>query len=81
MISFVEAAKRLQNTYPTRQITQALDYDSKWFLFMAVENPNAIDYDSPWYAVNKHTGAVRTFNPIDQLEKFIDAMHNRRVVV
>lgn len=78
-MSLTEAKMHLKMKYPSRQVMQAIDYDDSWYLLMAVEDPESIDYDSPWYAVNKRTGDVRTFNPIDQLEKFTDALYNRRV--
>lgn len=78
MITLSDAQQYLKRKHPSRTITMSLDYDRDWYLFMAVEDPNSIDYDSPWYAVNKSTGSVRSFNPIDQLEKFTEALYNRR---
>ena len=79
MLNVQQAINALRKTYPKRQITQAIDYDSKWFLFLAVENPDRVDFDSPYYAVDKQTGAVRSYSPVDDLEKFTDAVYTRQI--
>lgn len=79
MLNVKQAMNSLKKKYPKRQVTQAIDYDKTWFLFLAVEDPNKIDYDSPYYAVHKQTGKVCSYNPVDELEKFTDAIDNRQI--
>lgn len=77
MVSEKKAVSILLNKYPKKKVTQIIDYDSKWFLLLAVENPNKVDFDSPYFAVNKQSGAIRSYSPIDDLDKFTEAIQNR----
>lgn len=79
MLTYKQAAAVLLKKYPQKKITMAIDYDSKWFIFMVVEDENSIDLDSPFYAVNKHTGDIRTYSPVDDLEKYTEAVYNHRI--
>lgn len=72
-----EAVKILKKKYPKKTVTMAIDYDSKWFLFLVVDDPNKMDEDSPFYAVNKKTGAIRSYSPIDDLDNYTEAVQNR----
>lgn len=77
MNNLKECLQILQNKFPNKIPTQAIDYDSNWFLVMAVDDPTSIDYDSPWYAINKSNGAIRNYSPIDDIENFTKAIRNR----
>jgi hypothetical protein len=78
MINIVDASKKLLSVHPERNITAGYDYDEKWWLFEAVEN-DEVDYDSPYYVVNKITGDVRTYSPIEELDKFDYVLNNKRI--
>lgn len=71
--------KSFYKKYPKRTITSAIDYDQKWYLFLAVENPKEIDYDCPIFAVNKQNGEVRSYSPMDELEKYTNAVRRRSI--
>ena len=73
-----DAIERVKQKYPKRKATQIIDYDNSWYLVAAVEG-NSVDFDSPYFAVNKHTGIIRTYSPIDDLEKFTEAIQERAI--
>lgn len=79
MLTYKQAAAVLLKKYPQKKITMAIDYDSKWFIFMAVDDENSIDLDSPFYAVNKRTGDIRTYSPVDDLDNYTNAVQNRMI--
>ena len=79
MIDVKQAASALKQKYPNRRITNAMDYDSAWWLFEAPEGDN-VDYDCPLFAVNKRTGAVRTYS-MNDMDAFTDAYLNRRIQI
>lgn len=78
MLSKNDAIRILRRKYPQRRPTQFIDYDNDWFLIAAVEG-NSMDFDSPYFAINKQSGVIKTYSPIDDLEKFTDAIQNRAV--
>lgn len=77
MVGEKKAISLLLNKYPNKKVTQVIDYDSNWFLLLAVDNFNKVDFDSPYFAINKYTGAIRSYSPIDDLDKFTEAIQNR----
>lgn len=78
MLTKNDAIQRVKQRYPKRKATQIIDYDDHWWLIAAPEG-NAVDFDSPYFAVNKKTGIVRTYSPMDDLEKFTEAIQERAI--
>ena len=79
MIDVKQAASALKQKYPKRRIVNAMDYNTSWWLFEAVEG-NGIDYDCPLFAVNKRTGTVRAYS-MNDMDAFTDAYLNRRIKI
>lgn len=76
MLTKHDAVKKIKEKYPKRRPTQVIDYDDHWFL-VAAPSGNDTDFDSPYFAVNKRVGIVRTYSPLDDLEKFTEAIQER----
>lgn len=70
-----EAANNLRKIHNKLTVTSCKDYDSNYYIFTALEDPNEIDYNCPMYAVNKRTGKVTYFTPMEDLDKFLDAKY------
>lgn len=79
MISVKKAAEYLRKKAPELTIIKAVDYDSKYYLFSAVENPNEPDFNDPYYVVDKNTGEVYSFSPMKELPKFLTALHTKTI--
>lgn len=74
MISLEKAKVLFKQKYPKREVMKIMDYDSVWYLFEAVEDRNVRDFDSPFFAVNKQTGTVRTYSPMDDIDNFMSVV-------
>lgn len=77
MINAEKAIALVHKKYPKRTAVQIIDYSSKRFLVAAVENTETTDLDSPYFAVDKQTGEIRTYSPVDDLERFTAAIQTR----
>ena len=60
-------------------VTTVVDYDNNSFLVEAMEDLDNPDKNDPWYRVNKKTGKTTPFSPMFEMDKFFDAIENRRV--
>ena len=76
MIDSKQAVTNFKRKYPSQQVTAIIDYDSHWWIVEAPEN-GELDYNLPYYGVNKQNGAIKTFTPMEDIEKFTNALRNR----
>lgn len=72
-----EAYSSFMKKHPGLTVTEAAEYDDKYFLFVAVEDPDRIDYGDPFYLIDRKTGEIKNFSPIDDLDKFEEALDER----
>lgn len=68
--------KKVESTFPGVKVKEIFDYSGEWYMVMATDKDD-IDYNSPYYLVGKTNGRVCTFNPLDDLDKFDDALKNK----
>ena len=81
MIGPSKAAALLKQKYPNLTVTAGADYNRRYYLFVAVENPGKPDFNAPYYAVDKRTGAVSSFCPTADLDGFFDAFEKRSIKI
>ena len=65
--------ERLTKVFPGIKLRELFDYDDRYYLVIATEK-EGVDYNCPYYLVDKYEGAVHAFNPLDDLDKFDDAL-------
>ena len=80
MINVQQAIANLNRKYPDRKVTGAIDYDSYWWLLEAPEKGKC-DLDSPFFAVNKQTGAIKTYSPMADIDKFSEVYPDKLIEV
>ncbi len=81
MIETKEAKKIIEDKFPELTVTGGCDYDEFYYVFEAVKDVNKTDYNCPYYAVSKNNGRVYSFTPMEDLDKFFDAMDERPLTV
>ena len=79
MITLKDAIKALDKKWPGLTVVDAIDYDEKYYVLTAVENPKEVDYNDPYYAVDKKTGDVYSFDPTSDLPKFARASYEKKL--
>ena len=73
-MTIAEARTILQKKFPGKVIKKAADFDKDNFIFIAMDKGHTTEVSDPNYLVNKKTGSVRQFNPLEDLDKFIAAV-------
>lgn len=79
MISVKKAYALLKEKFPKRTVTEAAEYDNRFWVFVAVEDPNQMDFGNPFYLVDKRSGEIHNFSPVNDPNKFNDAFLNRGI--
>lgn len=75
MISAKEAYYLLKKKHPELTIIEASLYDKEWYLFLAVEDPNAKEnFSDPFYLVNKNTKEIKPFVPMTNMRKYNESI-------
>ena len=74
MMTIGEARGVLQKKFPDKVIKKAAEYDKDNFIFIAMDKGHDTEVSDPNYLVNKKTGSIRQFNPMENLDKFIAAV-------
>lgn len=74
-----EAHDIFKKANPKLTITEMLNYSDKYYVITALENPNENDFNDPYFAVDKKTGKITRYFPMDDFENFIDARQHRQV--
>lgn len=70
-----EAYKLFIKKHGNLTVTECIDY-GKYYVFVAVEDPEKVDISDPYYAVDKKTGEVGYFSPAGDIEKWVAACVN-----
>lgn len=81
MIKFItakEAYGLLKKQFPNLNVFSVLDYDDNNYAFSGSDG-NYIGPESQNYLVNKRTGVIKYFSPMEDIEKFTDAIDNRSI--
>ena len=73
-----EAYNLLNKKFPNLNVFSILDYDDNNYAFSGSDG-NYIGPESQNYLVNKRTGAIKYFSPMEDIEKFTDAIDNRSI--
>lgn len=81
MITSVEAARLLKNEYPKRKIVEAAVYNSKYYLFIALEDISKPDPNDPCFLVDMKSGKIIQISPTMDIQKYSDALLNHRIEV
>ncbi len=81
MINANKAKEIMKRKLPDLTVTSGCDYDEEFFVFEAVKDVNKTDYNCPYYAVSKQVGEVYGFTPMEDLDKFFDAMDTRSLQI
>ena len=72
-LSPLDAAKKVESTFPGVKTKEMYDYDKEWYMAMATDKEDT-DYNSPYYLVGKTNGRVCSFSPLVDLSKFNAAL-------
>lgn len=63
-----EALDIIQNEYPFKDVTECREYSDK-FIF-ALTSGDKVDYNSPYKAVDKETGKISAYSPVQDIANF-----------
>ena len=77
-ISAKEAYILLKKKFPNLNVFSILDYDDNNYAFSGSEG-DYIGPESQNYLVNKRTGFIKYFMPMEDIDKFSDAIDNRSI--
>lgn len=53
-------------------------YDGIWYVFTALEDPDKEDDNDPFYKMDKITGKILPYSPIEDLDKYSNALYKQR---
>lgn len=83
MITVSNAALFAEKAVKNTKATAVIDYDETYFVVELIDKSIADDADinSPYVAVNKNTGSVVGFTPMDDPDKFFEAVEDRTVTL
>ena len=70
--------ERFKKAYPKLTITDTLDLDQASYVFTAVENPKHSDYSDPFYKIDKITGKISPYSPINDLDRYVNAKQRQK---
>lgn len=79
MITIKEAIAAFSKKYGDLTIVNLVDYDDKWYIITALEDPSKPSYSDPHYAVSKKDGSIVGFYPSTEIAKFSEAVLKRSV--
>lgn len=79
MINAKEAYDIFKKAYPKLVPTECCLYDNKYYIFTAPEEVGKVDFNDPYYAVNRATRRLSRFTPVEDLDKWLDALVNHQV--
>lgn len=74
-----EAIDTFKRRFPKLVVTRCVDYNERYFVIEAVENPNVPNYNSPYYGIDKISGKITSFIPTLDLDAFFEAVENRTI--
>lgn len=77
-LSAKEAYNLLKKKFPNLNVFSVLDYDDNNYAFSGSEGKE-IGPESQNYLVNKRTGVIKYFLPMEDIDKFSDAIDNRAI--
>ena len=63
---------------PKLIITDIVDLDQTSYVFTAVENPKQADYGDPFYKIDKITGKISPYSPINDLDRYTNAKQRQK---
>lgn len=75
-ITAKEAYNIIKNKYSNMEIFSVIEFDSNHFLFGLKENENP---NTVYYSINKNTGVIKYFFPMENFDKFSDAIVNNSI--
>ena len=58
-------------------VTECIDYSPTHYIFVAVADLENFDFSDPYYAVDKRSGLVTYFTPMEDLDKWFEACEKR----
>lgn len=79
MMTVDQAKERFNKEYPGKDIKVVAAFDNNTYLFIAMDKGNEEEVGDPNYLINKNTGQITQFNPMDNFEKFNSALQKRRL--
>ncbi len=79
MLTPKEAYFRFKAEHKDLEVKEACLYKGKAYIFIAPRVKEGRDYNDPFYAVDRRTGKVSHFQPMNDLEGFQMAMFNNPV--
>lgn len=80
MMTVDQAKEKFNKEYPDKNIKAVAAYDNNTYLFIAMDKGNDKEVGDPNYLINKKTGKITQFNPMDNFEKFNSALKRRRLL-
>lgn len=79
MIEFEDAIRNIKKKFHDRDITEAFDI-GQYYIFCVPGN-DKIDYSSPYFGVEKSSGRVVKYSPLDDIVRFNNARSNHQLPV
>lgn len=77
MLSLDECKSIFNKKHPELTITNAVDLDRIWYVFTALEDPNKPDDNDPFYKIDKFSGKIKAYSPIEDLDKYSEALYRQ----
>lgn len=77
MMTLEECKSLFNKKHPNLTITNAVDLDRVSYVFTALEDPNKNDDNDPFFKIDKVTGSIRPYSPIEDLDKYSNALYRQ----
>lgn len=72
MISDRDVATAFKKVHSDLEVKEIYDFDKNTYMICAMDGDD--DYNAPYYLMNKATGTVRAFSPLENLDAFSKAL-------
>lgn len=79
MITLKEAIKKVERTNPQRRVETVCEYKGDYLVSAPGKKFKTIDYSDPYFLVDKETGKIYPFSPMEDLQGFHEAMVNNNL--
>lgn len=77
MMTEEQCRSAFKRRFPKLTITQVVDLDDTSYVVTALRDPNKEDDNDPFYLVNKRTAKIRNYSPMEDIEKYSDALYKQ----
>lgn len=75
MMTEDQCRSAFKRKFPRLTITNIVDLDDTSYVVTALLDPNKEDDNDPFFRVNKRTAKITNYSPMEDLEKYSNALY------